>query len=94
MRDYYEYPEKYINNKRNRINELKQFVTKLKSEKGCQRCDEEFPPCLHYHHTRPEEKEYGIAEMVKGGFSKTRILEEMEKCLLLCANCHIKEHHQ
>lgn len=31
--------------------------------------------------------------MVNHGYSKARILEEMERCIVLCANCHREEHY-
>lgn len=46
---------------------------------------------LEFHHKDPSEKDFGIAE--KG---KTRdfqlIKNELDKCLMLCANCHREEH--
>jgi hypothetical protein len=34
-----------------------------------------------------------IAQAVNQGWSKERILEEIKKCDVLCANCHFKEHY-
>lgn len=41
---------------------------------------------LHFHHVDPARKclELGSHQ----GVSLARFLEELEKCLLLCANCH------
>jgi len=60
------------------------------SSDGCERCDEGHPATLEYHH--PGEKFKSISHMVRDGHSRRRMLEEMERCELLCANCHRKLH--
>ncbi|WP_229380240.1 hypothetical protein [Haloterrigena salifodinae] len=45
---------------------------------------------MDFHH--PGEKEHGIATMVVNGHSKASIHEEIERCVVLCANCHRVEH--
>jgi hypothetical protein len=47
------------------------------------------PAALQFHHLNPQEKEFGLA--VSG---RTRAIAELrreaEKCVLLCANCHVE----
>lgn len=43
-----------------------------------------------FHHTDQSTKEIGIAKM--RGFSWERVKIELDKCELLCANCHRLEH--
>jgi len=46
---------------------------------------------LEFHHADPNEKEFGIS--TSGGTkSFDRVKVELDKCLLLCANCHREEH--
>lgn len=49
------------------------------------------PSALEFHHIDPTMKEFGIS-----GNGITRSIEtiktELDKCLLLCANCHREEH--
>lgn len=63
----------------------------LKKDKHCLYCEESFWACLEFHHRPDEEKcfdvSYAIAVM---GISKTRIYAEIQKCDLICANCHRK----
>jgi len=61
---------------------------------GCTRCAEADPACLDYHHRDGTTKEMTICEMVTHGYSKEKLRAEMEKCELLCANCHRKEHYE
>ncbi len=44
---------------------------------------------LHFHHLDPERKEFGIAG---GGMTRSiaAAREEMQKCVLLCSNCHME----
>lgn len=64
---------------------------KLKSK--CARCGEEHPACLDFHHRDPKTKLFGISHAVSHhGYGWDRILSEIEKCDLLCANCHRIEH--
>jgi len=68
------------------------WLQKYKDNLQCCRCDENFNKCLHFHHINPEDKIMGIANMPHNGYSITNIKKEIDKCIVLCANCHIKEH--
>lgn len=63
-----------------------------KAKLGCSRCPEHHPYCLDYHHKVPAEKSFEISDAVASTMSKDRILLEIAKCELICANCHRKEH--
>lgn len=46
---------------------------------------------LEFHHTDPNEKDFGVA--AKGNTrSFDKIRAELDKCVMLCANCHREEH--
>jgi hypothetical protein len=47
---------------------------------------------LQFHHRNPREKDFTISNACSWGWSIERILKEMEKCDVLCANCHAKRH--
>ena len=58
-----------------------------KSERECILCGEDHIATLVFHHRVPSKKSFAIPHgLVR--YSKKRILEEMEKCDVLCANCH------
>ena len=46
---------------------------------------------LTFHHLDPCEKEYSISSMKS--FSQEKITNEINKCVVLCANCHAEEHN-
>jgi len=48
---------------------------------------------LEFHHLDPAQKDFNLAR--KGyTFSWDRVREEVEKCILVCANCHREIHHE
>ncbi len=64
---------------------------RYKHRQGCSKCDEHDPCALVFHHTTGQ-KRMTVAQMISDGYPKNEILEEIEKCVLLCSNCHRKEH--
>jgi hypothetical protein len=57
----------------------------------CTNCGfEGCPAVFDFHHRDPSEKEQGVGKLFSRSWS--RIKEEIDKCNLLCANCHREEH--
>ena len=75
---------------RRRREELRVWWRQLKATKACEVCGERAPECLHFHHHDPTTKEFDLGAAL--GKSKKRILAEIAKCRVLCANCHQKQH--
>lgn len=71
----------------------KQWIIALRQTLSCSSCGESHPATLDFHHTDPTEKESSIAKAVRYGWSKHRIMKEIEKCIVLCSNCHRKLHY-
>ena len=56
----------------------------------CSKCNTKFPICVYdFHHT--QEKKFSISMAVTNK-KKVLVLEELKKCVLLCANCHRVTH--
>lgn len=54
---------------------------------SCQRCGGKFDSCVYdFHHKHPSEKEFEPSVLLN--YTWDRIQEELDKCLLLCSNCH------
>jgi len=49
---------------------------------------------LQFHHRDPNDKKFGLDARTLGNLKMETILNELSKCDLLCANCHLEEHHQ
>ena len=49
---------------------------------------------LQFHHLNPEEKDFDISKAINSssGVDMTSLYKEVDKCILLCANCHAEKH--
>lgn len=90
---YYSNNKKYYFDKAKKLKteRLKWFM-KYKETLKCERCPEDDARCLDFHHLDKNKKEFHIGEMVHNTMSEKNIMEEIKKCIVLCANCHRKEH--
>lgn len=75
-----------------RIKDLRIWLKEYKKNLKCEKCGENFWACLDFHHLDPDIKEHNISNICKTGWCKKRILKEINKCIVLCANCHRKIH--
>lgn len=82
----------YYEKKTRYTTEARQFYKELKSTLKCERCPENHPACLDFHHIDSLDKVYTIGRMAHM-LSKETLLKEVAKCIVLCSNCHRKEHH-
>ena len=64
----------------------------IMSDKSCERCGETDVACLDWHHTDPSQKEQTVSWLMDNR-SRKAILEEIDKCICLCSNCHRKLHY-
>lgn len=68
----------------------KKVMQDLRNLRGsaCEKCG--YNKCqqvLHFHHSNPNDKVASISS-VASNWSVKRLMEEVKKCQLLCANCH------
>lgn len=69
----------------------KTWIREHKQTSGCTTCGEDDPACLEYHHVHPKKKKFSIGS-VPVHTPKHVILREIEKCVVVCANCHTQLH--
>lgn len=90
-----------IARKRGRQNQCKEcvkarrieLITKIASITniiGCQLCPENDPIVLDFHHVK--DKCFDVSDGVQRLYAWVRIKKEIEKCIVLCSNCHRKFH--
>lgn len=77
---------------RNYRQQKKDYVKWYRETHPCLHCGEADPCCLDFHHLNPETKETEVSRMINGGnWGLDALIEEIGKCVILCANCHRKE---
>jgi hypothetical protein len=62
------------------------WLNKIKTDRGCAVCGyNAHPSALDFNHVRGE-KSFGVSQDPKTAMHK--LLKEIDKCEILCANCH------
>lgn len=77
--------EKYV--------ERKEAVNDIKSIQGCKKCGETRSYVLDFHHRDPSVKDSTIARLTSNRNNMEDIQKEIDKCIVLCANCHREFHY-
>lgn len=73
----------------------KRLLRSLKEGKSCKICGwDEHPEILQFHHRDPNTKKFDFSGSEVGNLSINRILDEVDKCDLICPNCHFWLHYQ
>lgn len=59
----------------------------------CEKCGyDKCQRALEFHHLDPNVKDFGISSILTKSFAS--LVEESDKCILLCSNCHAEEHQR
>jgi len=60
---------------------------------GCSICGyNSCPDALHFHHVNQNDKEFNLCIRSLPKNSNEKIIDELHKCILVCANCHAELH--
>lgn len=74
--------------------DMKKMCLDLMKSTCCEKCGHNDTPSVYdFHHDDPSEKEFIISNLISrksGSFED--LLEELNKCSVLCANCHADVH--
>jgi hypothetical protein len=65
----------------------------FKSTLKCAKCGFNHPAALDFHHEDPSQKENLVSTLSKNGCFAAA-MEEVQKCIVLCANCHRIHHYE
>lgn len=77
---------KYKTGQIRRDKERQAILDGIKKGASCALCGySKYPEALDFHHTVPENKSFYIS---RGNVNKENFIEEICKCIVLCANCH------
>lgn len=90
--------EWYNNNKEHHLNNVKRTnasirdaVRRWKESLSCTLCAEREPCCLELHHIDDNEKDFNLSYAWMS-FGLPKFIDEVNKCIVLCSNCHKKIH--
>lgn len=84
---------KYKNQSDKRKKDLREEFNEYKKTLCCSKCGENRWYVLDFHHRNPKEKDTEVSYMIGSGRSIESIKKEIEKCDVLCANCHREIHY-
>ena len=92
---HYEQNKDYYKDKSlRRARATRQWLREYKSTLVCEKCGQDHPAALDFHHDDPAEKDINLAYAVMQGWGKDRIMQEVAKCRVLCASCHRILHYE
>ena len=87
-------PKSKARQKRLKRKNLKLKCIEYKGGKCCLCGFNRFSSALDFHHLDPSKKEINIAEAFARNHSFKRIQKELDKCLMVCSNCHRGIHNE
>jgi hypothetical protein len=70
------------------------WVDDYKAAAGCAHCGTKDMRCLQLHHRDSETKKRSVAQLIGKGYIFKTVKTEVDKCEVLCANCHSIHHHE
>ena len=85
--------KKYYKNHRKEKQLIRQILMHKLKINGCAICGyDKCVAALHFHHVNPSDKNFCLCVHTMY-YSNDRIVNEINKCILLCANCHAEIEH-
>lgn len=82
------YRERAIERNKRLKQKLRENLLDYLSDKKCASCGIGDPRVLEFDHLDPKTKSFGISQALHGIINWDTILIEINKCQILCANCH------
>ena len=90
--NYYANKEKWNATTRRNKKLQRERINELKDSLLCLKCGENRNHLLDFHHIDPNQKDFQISQGERYGWEK--IKQEIDKCIILCSNCHRDFHYQ
>ena len=67
---------------------VREFLVEFYKTHPCESCGFSNPAALEFHHKDPKLKKIEVSRMINGSYSLEYAQKEIDKCSVLCANCH------
>ena len=85
-------PNDYVKQKERALSRKLELI-RLKGGK-CEKCGyDKNISALEFHHLDPNAKKFNLDSRKLSNTTRDKILEELDKCILVCANCHRELHN-
>ncbi len=88
---YGKYRGRYKSHKKAYVVKLRREIADIKEASPCMDCGQYFPACvMDFDHRDPSQKKgrgYRVSALVTIG-ARLKVFTEIEKCDLVCSNCH------
>lgn len=85
---YYANKEQYKRRNKEQAAKMTAYIRELKESTACMDCGEFYPYyVMDFDHRDPSLKVSPVARLITSG-SWTKLLTEIDKCDIVCANCH------
>lgn len=89
LKYYYSNKESHYKRNQKTNDKIADFIDDYKRKHPCIVCGETAVECLDFHHLK--DKDIEVSKLRRKG-SINRLITEISKCIVLCANCHRKVH--
>jgi hypothetical protein len=93
-RYYAEHKQEQSKRVKKRKEKIRKWMENQKLQLKCEKCGANHIAVLQFHHLDPNQKDESVSSMVYRGWSIEKIQKEIEKCKVLCANCHFILHYE
>lgn len=87
------HPERAAQSRNRARFKKKTQLDEIKAERGCERCGIRDSRVLDLHHRDPAQKLLAVSQIVSR-YGWQAVLDEVDKCVVLCANCHRIIHYE
>jgi len=87
---YQKYKETILTRNKKRAEKVLQYIREYKQNNACTVCGEKEIVCLDFHHLDPSQKNFQLSSVYTQSIETVKC--EIEKCILVCKNCHAKIH--
>lgn len=91
----YKDKNKFLEYQRKRRQKRINYLRQIRKNGCCAFCGwKEHPEILNFHYLDPSSKEFGFSGSEIGNVKLEKLQQEIDKCILLCPNCHTWLHFQ
>ena len=95
QKKHYEQNKKYyVDKAKEGKQKIKKQFEEFKKTLECEVCGENHPATLDFHHKDPSIKEMILSQAVNRNWGWESLKNEIDKCSILCSNCHRKLHYE